>query len=47
MCIKINVFCKNNAPNSVMATREKGRWEEVEEGKGAIKGGGKKLDFGW
>lgn len=31
----------------MMTTREKGRWEEVEEGKRGIKGGGKRLNFGW
>ena len=31
----------------MVITRRKGRWGEVEEGKGGINGDGRRLDFGW
>ena len=41
---KINLI---NTDNSMVITREKGEWDEVEECKGGdINGYGKRLDFG-
>ena len=33
--------------NSVVTTRGKGKWREVEESEGQINGDGRRLDLGW
>ena len=33
--------------NSMVITRGKGEWGDIEGGKGAINGDGRRLDLGW
>ena len=40
-------FTCQRGPESVVITRGKGKWKEVEEGKGGINGVGGRLDLGW